>query len=107
MAFRATRSSVDGTVTFTEGGPQWGAFHPGGDEQIVVPIQKWDRDVMWWEPCDRCGDLVEVGRGTIEVLGAYHSGCFGWPASACTPGHLGECTDETRSKGAASRMGAK
>lgn len=91
-SFEAERNGVKGTVTFKEGGPQWGAFHPGGDESIVIPLQKWHEDTMWWVECAKCEKPVQVGRGTIEVLGPYHSGCFGYPACFCRTPHEGDCS---------------
>ncbi len=42
-------------------------------------------------PCDECGEPVTVTYGRLEVLGAYHAGCFGYPACACSPSHRGDC----------------
>ena len=89
--YRATRDDVKGTVTFKKNGPQWGAFHPLGDETNSIPIEKWDSHTLWWEPCELCGEPVEIGWGTLEVVGAYHSGCFGYPMCSCLPPHRGEC----------------
>ncbi len=41
--------------------------------------------------CDECGEPVEVTYGSLEVLGPYHPGCFGYPACACTVSHRGHC----------------
>jgi len=90
-AIRAQRGDVEGTVTFRDPGPQWGAFHPGGDESIVVPLVKRDADVTWEEPCLLCGEPVMVCLARLEILGAYHDGCFGYPACTCVPSHRGDC----------------
>ena len=89
--FKATRLGVEGTVTMNEGGPQYGAFHPGGDESIVVPIVKWDAFVCWWEPCNTCGEPVETSFGNIDQGGPAHAGCMGYPHCACRTAHLGDC----------------
>lgn len=41
--------------------------------------------------CDDCGEPVRVTYGYMEVVGAYHSGCFGWPMCGCFPRHKGDC----------------
>ncbi len=91
MGHTAIRLGVTGTVTFHDDGPQWGAFHPGGDESVSIPIEKWDSRVMWETLCIDCLKPVWVGRGTLEVLGPYHSGCFGYPACSCKAPHKGDC----------------
>jgi hypothetical protein len=99
---KAKREGIGGTVTFRNPGPQWGAFHPGGDESIVVPIQKWDSTIEWVETCSVCGEDVWVTWGSLEVIGAYHSGCFGYPCCSCKVSHKGDCPiKEPISKGIA------
>lgn len=63
---------------------------PTGDEWAAIP--KWDCETVWDEPCDGCGEPVEVCKGSIQVIGAYHSGCFGYPACGCLISHKGECS---------------
>lgn len=89
--FPAERCGVKGTVTFKTNGPQWGAFHPGGDESIVVPIVKWDPDVSWQSTCSQCGCAITTSWGHDEVIGPYCDGCFGYPACSCKKSHTGNC----------------
>jgi hypothetical protein len=49
--------------------------------------------------CDECGKPVTVTYGLLEVLGPYHSGCFGYPACGCKERHQGECAPPPVTKG--------
>lgn len=42
-------------------------------------------------PCDHCGEPVTVGNATLEAIGPYHHGCFGWPCCMCPVAHKGDC----------------
>ena len=62
-----------------------------GDESASIPIVKWDPDVQWQVPCAVCGELTWVTWGSEEVIGPYHSGCFGYPMRGCSQSHRGDC----------------
>jgi hypothetical protein len=55
-------------------------------------LPKYDCETVWDEPCGVCNLPVEVCKGSIEVIGPYHSGCFGWPMCSCLMSHRGECS---------------
>lgn len=42
-------------------------------------------------PCDECGETIVVTNASINVVGTYCSGCFGYPMCACNERHRGEC----------------
>jgi hypothetical protein len=90
--YRATRCGVEGTVTMREDGPQYGAFHPGGDESVSIPIIKWDSDTAWWEPCSYCGESCETCFANIDAGGPAHMGCMGYPYCQCAHSHTGDCS---------------
>jgi hypothetical protein len=48
--------------------------------------------------CEVCGEPLRATYALLEVLGAYHSGCFGFPACLCRTKHHGECPDPTLHK---------
>lgn len=56
--------------------------------------EKYDTEKKWTEPCHGCGKPVEMCAATWEVLGVYHTGCFGYPACSCPTQHEGECPPE-------------
>lgn len=41
--------------------------------------------------CGSCKKLMKTTCGYLEVIGPYHSGCFGYPMCACPTGHKGDC----------------
>jgi hypothetical protein len=41
--------------------------------------------------CDKCGKDITVTYGRLEVIGAYCSGCLGYPACHCRVAHTGDC----------------
>lgn len=54
-------------------------------------LQKYDSEHYWWSACDECGKPVRVTGGSLEVIGCYHSGCFGYPMCSCKAPHKGDC----------------
>jgi hypothetical protein len=58
--------------------------------------EKYDSTRTWDVPCEECGEPVTVSNGSLEVIGPYHSGCFGWPACGCIPSHKGDCPVRVR-----------
>lgn len=65
---------------------------PLDSEGFVVGVgRKYANDLEWEQDCDECGQPVTVTNARLEVIGAYHSGCFGYPMCSCATRHMGEC----------------
>lgn len=62
--------------------------NPDGPGELC---SKYCADHPFEMPCEGCGEPVTVTYGSLEVIGAYHSGCFGYPCCACKVPHKGEC----------------
>lgn len=72
-------------------------IRPLGADPDPDACSKYCTDHPFTGPCDVCGELVEgLTYGGMEVIGAVHSGCFGYPLCSCAEPHQGECPEETR-----------
>lgn len=63
--------------------------NPDGPSEACA---KYCADHVWETACEGCGEPVQVSAGMLEVIGAYHSGCFGYPMCGCFVMHKGECS---------------
>lgn len=52
---------------------------------------KYCSDHRFQVPCLGCAGPVDVTYGYLEVIGPYHTGCFGYPACSCEKPHGGDC----------------
>lgn len=53
--------------------------------------EKYDITREYEVECLHCKKTVITCNANMEVIGPYHTGCFGWPVCQCEKKHEGDC----------------